>query len=107
MPATDGRQGRRFRRALIKTISTAAAALSALALAACTSSAGTSSPPATASGMTAAWPPPISRAAPARLLHATSRPPSTAIVVTVREVGTPSSVASTARLATAASPVGR
>jgi phosphate transport system substrate-binding protein len=53
MPATDGRQGRRFRRALIKTISTAAAALSALALAACTSSAGTSSPPATASAAAA------------------------------------------------------
>jgi phosphate transport system substrate-binding protein len=43
MPANDGRQGPESRRALIKTISIAAAAIGALALAACTST--TTAPP--------------------------------------------------------------
>ena len=45
MPANDGRHGPKPRRALIKTISIAAAAIGALALAACTSTSTTTSPP--------------------------------------------------------------
>ena len=46
MPANDGRHGPKSHRALIKTISTAAAAISVFALAACTST--TTSPPVSA-----------------------------------------------------------